>query len=97
MPLLAIISELIHLARRGTAPRSRQRTMGGPKWRCSSNQRSNAGQPLLADHAATSRKGTVGSTGSAAPSMASATATTVTARHSSSARRRRTTTRASLG
>jgi len=97
MPLHAIITVLSHFARRGTAPRSRHCTMGGPNRRWLSSQISNAGQPLLAAHAATMRKGTVGITGSTTPSRPSAIATTATARHSTTARRRRSITRSGEG
>ena len=97
MPLAAIISVLNHLARRGTAPRSRHCTIGGPNRRWFSSQISNAGQPLLAAQADRMRNGTVGTTGSTTPSSPSVRPSTATARHSSTAKRRRSTTRSGAG
>src|SRR5690606_15781394 len=69
--LATIIVEANHFARRGTAPWSRQRRIDGPCFGCSSSQVSRRGQPRLPAHAATSRNGTVGNTGSTVPSRAS--------------------------
>jgi hypothetical protein len=71
-----------HLAPRPTAPCSRQRATGGPKRGWRSSQASNAGQPLPAAQADSSRNGTVGSTGKNAPTTPRAKAATASSRHS---------------
>jgi len=71
--LASIVAEASHLARRGTARWSRQRRMSAPCRGWASSQASSCGQPLPPAQAATSRNGTVGSTGSSTPTSPSTT------------------------
>ena len=83
MALASIMALAAHLARRGTAPRSRQRRMSAP-WRgWFSSQVSSAGQPRPPAHAASRRKGTVGRPGKTTPIIPKTRLTKASTRQSS--------------
>ena len=70
--LAAMVALAIHLLRRCTTPPACQSRIKWPKRGCCSNHVDKRGELRAAAHAATSKKGTVGSTGKNTPKAANA-------------------------
>ena len=70
--LAAMVALAIHLLRRCTTPPACQSRIKWPKRGCCSNHVDKRGELRVAAHAATSKKGTVGSTGKNTPKAANA-------------------------